>query len=94
MGEVQFFFGVCQSEDVFNTAELRWLCQDAMLLFFVSCAGESTTGRYIALFVLISDVNHSVNVMLISELISLAILSKTEIKIHKNKNMFMKRKKT
>lgn len=63
-----------------------------MLLFSVSCAGEATTGRYIALLVLISDVNHSVNVMLISELISLAILSKTEIKIHKNK-MFMKKKK-
>lgn len=56
--------------------------------------GRSSTGRYIALFVLISDVNHSVNVMLISKLISLAILSKTELKIHKNKiNMFMEKKK-
>lgn len=79
----------CQSEDVFNTAEL--ICQDAMLLFSVSCAGEPTTGRYIAVFVLILDANYSVNVMLIPERIPLGIISKTVSKIHKNKiNVFIK----
>jgi len=65
----------CQSEDVFNTAEL--ICQDPLLLFSVSCAGELTTDRYIVLYVLILDVNYSLKKKkLIPELFPLALNNK------------------